>query len=92
MTNAPVEAHDLVRRFGDVQAVRGVDLTVAEGEVFGFLGPNGAGKSTIVRMLVTLLRPTSGTARVAGFDGCANRIWYVAPSASPCRTRRSIRS
>ena len=68
MTSAPVEAHDLVRSFGDVQAVQGVDLTVAEGEVFGFLGPNGAGKSTIVRMLVTLLRPTSGTARVAGFD------------------------
>ena len=68
MSEAPVEAHGLVRSFGDVNAVQGVDLTVAEGEVFGFLGPNGAGKSTIVRMLVTLLRPTAGTARVAGFD------------------------
>ena len=68
MSNAPIEARGLVRSFGDVKAVEGVDLTVAEGEVFGFLGPNGAGKSTTVRMLVTLLRPTAGTARVAGFD------------------------
>jgi ABC-2 type transport system ATP-binding protein len=65
---APIEAQGLVRRFGDITAVAGVDLVVREGEVFGFLGPNGAGKSTTVRMLVTLLRPTEGTARVAGFD------------------------
>jgi ABC-2 type transport system ATP-binding protein len=57
-----------VRHFGDVRAVDGVDLQVNAGEVFGFLGPNGAGKSTTVRMLTTLLRPTSGIARVAGFD------------------------
>jgi ABC-2 type transport system ATP-binding protein len=68
MSEAPIEARGLVRSFGDVKAVEGVDLAVAEGEVFGFLGPNGAGKSTTVRMLVTLLRPTAGTARVAGFD------------------------
>jgi len=68
MSNALIEARGLVRSFGDVKAVEGVDLTVAEGEVFGFLGPNGAGKSTTVRMLVTLLRPTAGSARVAGFD------------------------
>jgi ABC-2 type transport system ATP-binding protein len=67
-TTAPIEATGLVRRFGDITAVAGVDLVVREGEIFGFLGPNGAGKSTTVRMLVTLLRPTEGTARVAGFD------------------------
>ena len=65
---APIEAIGLARRFGDVEAVAGVDLTVAEGEVLGFLGPNGAGKSTCVRMLTTLLKPSGGTARVAGFD------------------------
>ncbi|MBA3266814.1 MAG: ATP-binding cassette domain-containing protein [Acidimicrobiia bacterium] len=67
-----VEAEQLVKRFkgrsGTVEAVRGVDLQVAEGEVFGFLGPNGAGKSTTVRMLTTLMTITSGSARVAGVD------------------------
>jgi ABC-2 type transport system ATP-binding protein len=64
-----VEATGLVREFkGGITAVAGVDLTVAEGEIFGFLGPNGAGKSTTVRMLTTLLKPTSGSARVAGHD------------------------
>lgn len=53
---------------GEVEAVRGVDLEIARGEVFGFLGPNGAGKTTTVRMLCTLLPPTSGTATVAGLD------------------------
>ena len=65
---SPIVARALVREFGDLRAVAGVDLEVAEGEVFGFLGPNGAGKSTTVRMLTTLLRPTSGSATVAGFD------------------------
>jgi ABC-2 type transport system ATP-binding protein len=64
----PIEAVGLVRQFGDLVAVDGVDLVVEEGEVFAFLGPNGAGKSTMVRMLTTLLRPTSGSATVAGFD------------------------
>ncbi|MEL7207708.1 MAG: ATP-binding cassette domain-containing protein [Actinomycetota bacterium] len=66
--SAPIEASGLVRRFGDLTAVDGVDLAVQEGEIFGFLGPNGAGKSTTVRMLTTLLRPSDGTARVAGHD------------------------
>lgn len=64
----PIVAVGLVRTFGDVKAVDGVDLIVEAGEIFGLLGPNGAGKSTTVRMLTTLLRPTAGTARVAGFD------------------------
>lgn len=67
-SEAPIIAENLVRHFGDVHAVNGINLTVNQGEIFGFLGPNGAGKSTAVRMLTTLLRQTSGTARVAGFD------------------------
>ena len=59
----------LEREFaGGIKAVDGVDLEVAEGEIYGFLGPNGAGKTTTVRMLTTLLRPTGGSATVAGFD------------------------
>lgn len=67
MTTA-IEAKGLVRLFDDKAAVDGVDLAVAEGEIYGFLGPNGAGKSTCVRMLTTLLVPTGGSATVAGFD------------------------
>jgi ABC-2 type transport system ATP-binding protein len=64
-----IEAQGLERSFkGGIRAVDGVDLVVAPGEVYGFLGPNGAGKSTTVRMLTTLLRPTGGSARVAGHD------------------------
>jgi ABC-2 type transport system ATP-binding protein len=67
-TSAPILAENLTRHFGDVRAVDGIDMQVNAGEIFGFLGPNGAGKSTAVRMLTTLLRPTSGRAIVAGFD------------------------
>jgi ABC-2 type transport system ATP-binding protein len=63
-----IHAEGLVRRFGDNIAVDGVDLKVAMGEIYGFLGPNGAGKTTTIRMLATLLRPDSGTARVFGHD------------------------
>jgi ABC-2 type transport system ATP-binding protein len=67
-----IETHDLRRTFtsrkGAVEAVAGVDLDVKKGEIFGFLGPNGAGKTTTLRMLSTLLPPTSGDATVAGFD------------------------
>jgi ABC-2 type transport system ATP-binding protein len=66
---AAIEVRGIERTFaGDVRAVDGVDLDVAEGEIYAFLGPNGAGKTTTVRMLTTLLRPTGGSARVAGFD------------------------
>lgn len=63
-----ITAHNLVRAFGDNLAVNGVNLAIKKGEIYGFLGPNGAGKSTMVRMLTTLLNPTSGTATVAGHD------------------------
>ena len=63
-----IEARGLVREFKNVRAVRGIDLHVAPGEIYGFLGPNGAGKSTTVHMLTTLLPPTAGTATVAGHD------------------------
>jgi len=58
----------LVKRYGEVEAVRGIGFEVAPGETFGFLGPNGAGKSTTIKILCTLADPTSGTARVAGYD------------------------
>ena len=58
----------LVRDYGQVRAVDGVDLAVERGEVYGFLGPNGAGKTTVIRMLITLLAPTAGEMRVAGHD------------------------
>jgi ABC-2 type transport system ATP-binding protein len=87
-TTAMVETHDLRRTFKGrgsvVEAVRGVDLRVEAGEVFGFLGPNGAGKTTTLRMLATLLEPTAGTAYVAGADlrkepgKVRERIGYVA--------------
>src|SRR6202163_4232883 len=64
-----IEVEQLVREFRKgPRAVDGIDLAVATGEIYGFLGPNGAGKSTTVHMLTTLLPPTAGTARVAGYD------------------------
>jgi ABC-2 type transport system ATP-binding protein len=63
-----VQVSDLVKRYGEVEAVRGIGFEVWPGETFGFLGPNGAGKSTTIKILCTLANPTSGTARVAGHD------------------------
>src|SRR5437763_1181888 len=81
MAPPAIEARGLERTFkGGVEAVRGVDLSVAGGEIFGFLGPNGAGKRTTVRMLCTLLPPTAGTAKVAGVDVVAD----------PAEARRQI--
>lgn len=68
MTSLAIEAEHLVKRFGDQTAVDDVSFSVPEGSVLGLLGPNGAGKTTTVRMMTTLARPTSGTARVAGHD------------------------
>ena len=63
-----IETRQLVRQYGSLRAVDGVDLAVSKGEIYGFLGPNGAGKTTVIRMLVTLLAPTSGFITVAGYD------------------------
>jgi ABC-2 type transport system ATP-binding protein len=63
-----IAVRGLAKRFGEIQAVRGIDFFVNRGETFGFLGPNGAGKSTTINMLCTLARPTGGSAQVAGLD------------------------
>ena len=65
---AAIEVENLTKRFGDFCAVDSLNFAVERGEVFGLLGPNGAGKSTLIRMMTTLVPPTSGTARVNGFD------------------------
>ena len=95
-----IETHDLRRTFrarkSEIEAVRGVDLAVGAGEIFGFLGPNGAGKTTTLRMLATLLTPTSGEATVAGADlrrqpqQVRERIGYVPQGGStdPAETGR----
>src|SRR5690349_21933760 len=67
-----IEAHGLVKAYGEVKALDGVDLTVATGTVLGLLGPNGAGKTTAVRILTTLLAPDGGDATVAGLDVVRN--------------------
>jgi ABC-2 type transport system ATP-binding protein len=63
-----IVAKDLVKKYGDVVALDGLELSVPEGTVFGLVGPNGAGKTTTVRILTTLLKPDSGHATVSGFD------------------------
>ncbi len=68
MTETVVEAQDLHKTFGEREAVGGVSLTIRSGEIFGLLGPNGAGKSTTINMLATYLKPTSGTATIAGMS------------------------
>ncbi|GII52003.1 daunorubicin resistance protein DrrA family ABC transporter ATP-binding protein [Planotetraspora thailandica] len=68
-----IEAHGLVKVYGEKRALDGIDLTVRRGQVFGFLGPNGAGKTTTIRILATLTRPDGGTARVLGHDVISER-------------------
>ena len=68
MTENAIELNNLTKKFGDFTAVDDLSLQVREGEIFGFLGPNGAGKSTTIRMLCTLASPTSGSAKIAGYD------------------------
>ncbi len=66
--NPAIEVINITKKFGDITAVDSVNLTVEKGEVFGLVGPNGAGKTTLIRILSTLIKPKSGTARVAGYD------------------------
>jgi ABC-2 type transport system ATP-binding protein len=80
MTTAAIEVQDLKKSYDAVEAVRGINFTVAAGEIFGFLGPNGAGKTTTIKILCTLLQATSGVARLAGLD----------VGASPAEVRRRI--
>lgn len=77
---AIIEVHNLVKNYGNFTAVKGISFNVEAGEVFGFLGPNGAGKTTTINILCTLLRPTSGSALVSGFD----------ISREPMKVRESI--
>lgn len=95
-----IEADGLTKRFGAFTALENFTLTIGEGEVFGCLGPNGAGKSTATKLLCTLLRPTSGTARVAGFDvvregaEVRRRIGYLpekVPVYKPLTAREDLR-
>ncbi len=69
-----IELLKLTKQYGDFPAVKGIDLVVPRGELFGFLGPNGAGKTTTLRMIAGILKPTSGTIRVAGVDMTADPI------------------
>ena len=64
----PLEARGLVKRYGDIVAVGGIDLTVERGDVYGFLGPNGAGKTTTLRIMLGLIRPDAGDVRLFGRD------------------------
>src|SRR5215475_10546473 len=68
MSQNAIEVKDIVKKFGDFTAVDTINFAVKDGEIFGLLGPNGAGKSTLIRMMVTLLPPTAGTAVINGFD------------------------
>jgi ABC-2 type transport system ATP-binding protein len=72
-SRAAVSVNGLIKRYDQVEAVRGIDFEVAPGEIFGFLGPNGAGKSTTINMLCTLVRPSGGSAQVAGHDVVTER-------------------
>ena len=86
-----IDVQDIVKKFGDFTAVNGVTFSVEGGEIFGLLGPNGAGKSTLIRMLTTLMLPTSGSARVAGFD-IVRQQDDVRNAMGPCSIAASRRS
>src|ERR1700754_3192349 len=84
MTNLAIEASGLVKTFGELRAVDGVDLAVPRGSVYGVLGPNGAGKTTTIRMLATLIEPDGGSAAVLGHDIVADADavrWLVSLTA-----------
>ena len=68
INNNAIEVHDLYKSYGKVQALRGVNFVVRQGELFGFLGPNGAGKTTTIRCMLDMIRPQSGSIQVLGID------------------------
>ena len=84
-----VTVRGLVKRYGELEAVRGIDFEIPAGETFGFLGPNGAGKSTTISMLCTLVKPTGGSASWPGTTWCSNATRCGATSDSCSRTPRS---
>lgn len=90
--SAVVEVRGLVKRFGAIEAVKGVDFSVGAGEIFALIGPNGAGKTTTLRMVATILKPTAGTVTVAGIDVTADpasareRLSYLPEEAGVYRT------
>ena len=92
--SAAVSVNGLVKRYDEVEAVRGIDFDVAAGEIFGFLGPNGAGKSTTINMLCTLVRPSGGSALVAGHDVAGHEVTCqeTAGDATEASTRRMSRT
>lgn len=69
MPEPVIETHDLTKHYGDTRAVDGLDVTVEQGQVFGFLGPNGSGKTTTIGMLLGIVTPTRGSFRLLGADG-----------------------
>ncbi len=92
-----IEIDGLVKRFGPVEAVRGISFTVDRGEVLGFLGPNGAGKSTTMKMIAGFLTPTAGRARLAGFDMArdpiaAKRVLGYLPEGAPAYPDMSVKA
>src|SRR5664280_782095 len=90
MSDRPgIEVSGLVKRFGDVLALDGVDLIARQGQVVGLLGPNGAGKTTLVRVLATLLKPDAGTAHVLGLDVQRDAAARLAPYSRPTIVRFS---
>ena len=87
----PIEVRGLVKRYGALEAVAGVDLTVNAGDVYGYLGPNGAGKTTSLRMMLGLITPTAGTVRLFGRDPITS-VSALEGVAGSSRRRRSTRT